>query len=30
VATGRVRLLCITEGQQLAGEQVKGALSDER
>ena len=28
VATGRVRLLCIPEGQQLAGEQVKGALSD--
>ena len=28
VATGRVRLLCITEGQQLAGEQVQGALSD--
>jgi 1,4-dihydroxy-2-naphthoyl-CoA hydrolase len=28
VATGRVRLLCISEGQQLAGEQVKGALSD--
>ena len=28
VATGRVRLLCITDDQQLAGEQVKGALSD--
>ena len=28
VATGRVRLLCISEAQQLAGEQVKGALSD--
>ena len=28
VATGRVRLLCITEDQALAGEQVKGALSD--
>ena len=28
VATGRVRLLCISEEQQLAGEQVKGALSD--
>ena len=29
VATGRVRLLCIAEEQQLAGEQVKGALSDQ-
>ena len=28
VATGRVRLLCISDDQQLAGEQVKGALSD--
>jgi uncharacterized protein (TIGR00369 family) len=28
VATGRVRLLCIADDQQLAGEQVKGALSD--
>lgn len=28
VATGRVRLLCISEEQQLAGEQVRGALSD--
>jgi 1,4-dihydroxy-2-naphthoyl-CoA hydrolase len=28
VASGRVRLLCISEGQQLAGEQVQGALSD--
>ena len=28
VATGRVRLLCISDEQQLAGEQVKGALSD--
>jgi 1,4-dihydroxy-2-naphthoyl-CoA hydrolase len=28
VAAGRVRLLCISEGQQLAGEQVQGALSD--
>ena len=28
VATGRVRLLCISRDQQLAGEQVKGALSD--
>lgn len=28
VATRRVRLLCITEDQQLAGDQVKGALSD--
>jgi uncharacterized protein (TIGR00369 family) len=27
VATGRVRLLCISEEQQLAGKQVKGALS---
>ncbi|HVH63728.1 MAG TPA: PaaI family thioesterase [Candidatus Dormibacteraeota bacterium] len=27
VATGRVRLLCIAEDQQLGGEQVKGALS---
>jgi uncharacterized domain 1 len=26
VATGRVRLLCIEQDQQLAGEQVKGAL----
>ena len=30
VATGRVRLLCIAEEQQLAGEQVKGALSQDR
>ena len=29
VATGRVRLLCISEEQSLAGEQVKGALSDQ-
>jgi uncharacterized protein (TIGR00369 family) len=28
VATGRVRLLCISEEQQLAGEKVTGALSD--
>jgi 1,4-dihydroxy-2-naphthoyl-CoA hydrolase len=28
VATGRVRLLCISPDQALAGEQVKGALSD--
>jgi 1,4-dihydroxy-2-naphthoyl-CoA hydrolase len=28
VATGRVRLLCLESGQSLAGEQVKGALSD--
>jgi 1,4-dihydroxy-2-naphthoyl-CoA hydrolase len=28
VATGRVRLLCISDQQQLAGEQVQGALSD--
>ena len=28
VATGRVRLLCLSDQQQLAGEQVKGALSD--
>jgi 1,4-dihydroxy-2-naphthoyl-CoA hydrolase len=28
VASGRVRLLCIAEDQSLAGEQVKGALSD--
>jgi uncharacterized protein (TIGR00369 family) len=28
VATGRVRLLCLSEDQSLAGEQVKGALSD--
>ena len=27
VATGRVRLLCLSEDQSLAGEQVKGALS---
>ena len=27
VATGRVRLLCISADQSLAGEQVKGALS---
>ena len=27
VATGRVRLLCLTSDQSLAGEQVKGALS---
>jgi uncharacterized domain 1 len=26
VATGRVRLLCIEQDQELAGEQVKGAL----
>jgi 1,4-dihydroxy-2-naphthoyl-CoA hydrolase len=30
VATGRVRLLCISDQQQLAGEQVKGALHGER
>jgi 1,4-dihydroxy-2-naphthoyl-CoA hydrolase len=29
VATGRVRLLCISDQQQLAGEQVKGALHGE-
>jgi 1,4-dihydroxy-2-naphthoyl-CoA hydrolase len=28
VATGRVRLLCLTDDQSLAGEVVKGALSD--
>ena len=28
VALGRVRLLCLQPGQSLAGEQVKGALSD--
>jgi len=28
VATGRVRLLCLSPDQSLAGEQVKGALSD--
>ncbi|HET9780458.1 MAG TPA: PaaI family thioesterase [Candidatus Dormibacteraeota bacterium] len=28
VATGRVRLLCLTSDQVIAGEQVKGALSD--
>ena len=28
VATGRVRLLCLDANQSLAGEQVKGALSD--
>ena len=28
VATGRVRLLCLDSNQQLAGEKVKGALSD--
>jgi 1,4-dihydroxy-2-naphthoyl-CoA hydrolase len=28
VATGRVRLLCIADDQVLAGEQVKGALTD--
>jgi len=28
VATGRVRLLCLEADQSLAGEQVKGALSD--
>jgi len=28
VATGRVRLLCLESDQSLAGEQVKGALSD--
>ncbi|HEV2414771.1 MAG TPA: PaaI family thioesterase [Candidatus Dormibacteraeota bacterium] len=27
VATGRVRLLCLSEDQSLAGDQVKGALS---
>jgi 1,4-dihydroxy-2-naphthoyl-CoA hydrolase len=27
VATGRVRLLCLSEDQSLAGEQVRGALS---
>jgi 1,4-dihydroxy-2-naphthoyl-CoA hydrolase len=27
VATGRVRLLCLPEDQSLAGQQVKGALS---
>lgn len=30
VATGRVRLLCLSEDQSLAGEQVKGALSVRR
>ena len=29
VATGRVRLLCLESNQQLAGEQVQGALSDQ-
>jgi 1,4-dihydroxy-2-naphthoyl-CoA hydrolase len=29
VATGRVRLLCIADDQQLAGEKVKGALHGE-
>lgn len=28
VATGRVRLLCLATDQVIAGEQVKGALSD--
>jgi hypothetical protein len=28
VATGRVRLLCLQPEQSLAGEVVKGALSD--
>ena len=28
VATGRVRLLCLEADQSLAGEQVRGALSD--
>src|SRR5207245_9912424 len=28
VASGRVRLLCLSPDQSLAGEQVKGALSD--
>jgi uncharacterized protein (TIGR00369 family) len=28
VATGRVRLLCVDADQSLAGEKVKGALSD--
>jgi hypothetical protein len=28
VATGRVRLLCLDESQALAGEKVKGSLSD--
>ena len=28
VATGRVRLLCLASDQVIAGEQVKGALSD--
>ncbi len=28
VATGRVRLLCIADDQQLAGEKVQGALSE--
>ena len=28
VATGRVRLLCLESDQRLAGEQVKGSLSD--
>ena len=28
VASGRVRLLCLSSDQSLAGEQVKGALSD--
>jgi 1,4-dihydroxy-2-naphthoyl-CoA hydrolase len=30
VATGRVRLLCLDADQQLAGEQVKGALHNDR
>ena len=30
VATGRVRLLCLSEDQSLAGEQVKGALGQQR
>ena len=30
VATGRVRLLCLDPDQSLAGEQVKGALHEER
>jgi uncharacterized protein (TIGR00369 family) len=29
VATGRVRLLCLEPDQSLAGEQVKGSLSDQ-
>jgi len=28
VATGRVRLVCLEPDQSLAGERVKGALSD--